>query len=171
MALLQTTSQKPAQRLSKTLSETLSEKKPSLLFIDLKPGERCILDGAVIVNPKQVSIRFAVENAPKVCVLRGNMVMTVEKADTPCKKLYFTIQLIYIDHENKDIHHREYKRQIAAIEKAAPSLKKEIDDVKKYIHDGVYYRALLKTSDLIKAEAHLIAPLVPESNDQSLENN
>jgi flagellar biosynthesis regulator FlbT len=137
----------------------------SLLHIELKPGEKCIVGGAVISNPKFVRIKIAVENAANISVLRGDMVMTAEKVDTLCKNLYFTIQLMYIDSENKAVHKKAYKSQLAAIEKAVPSFKDEIERLKEHIRDGLYYKALLKAADLIKAESLLIAPLAHESND------
>ena len=92
------------------------------LQIDLKPGEKCIVSGAVIRNYKNIRVQFAIENGTDICVLRENSIMTAEEANTPCKNLYFIIQLMYIDAQTRKNHFETYSSLLKDIIKAAPSL-------------------------------------------------
>jgi flagellar protein FlbT len=72
------------------------------LKITLKPGERLVVGGAVITNGSNQKCDLIVNNnAP---VLREKDILTEKEATTPCSRIYFTIQLMYIDHENRKIH-------------------------------------------------------------------
>ncbi len=64
------------------------------LKISLKAGERVIIGGAVITNGKLKTELF-VEN--KVPVLRQKDILSIKEADTPCRRIYFVIQLMYMD--------------------------------------------------------------------------
>jgi flagellar biosynthesis regulator FlbT len=67
------------------------------LKITLKPHEKFILGGAVITNGDAKST-FALEN--DVPILREKDILTLTSADTPCKRIYFAIQLMYVDGKN-----------------------------------------------------------------------
>jgi flagellar biosynthesis regulator FlbT len=41
------------------------------------------------------SVNFAVENT--VAILRKNSILTPDEADTPARRIYLTIQLMYVD--------------------------------------------------------------------------
>lgn len=75
------------------------------LKITLKPGERVILGGAVISNGKNKSEIF-VEN--KVPILRQKDILSIKEADTPCRRIYFAIQLMYMDEGQLAVHHQTY---------------------------------------------------------------
>jgi len=61
------------------------------LKITLKPQEKLIVGGAVIINGKTKSDLIIENNVP---ILREKDIMAIKDADTPCKKIYFTIQLM-----------------------------------------------------------------------------
>ena len=126
------------------------------LQIDLKPGEKCIVSGAVIRNYKNVRVQFAIENGADVCVLRENSIMTPEEADTPCKNLYFVIQLMYIDAERRHVHLGTFTSLVNEIKKAAPSLSGLMSPVEEYVKCGSYYKALRQSRELIDAEKELL---------------
>ena len=63
------------------------------LRLSLKPNERVIIGGAVIKNgPKSSS--FTIEN--QTVLLREKDVMTQEGANTPSKRIYLIIQMMYL---------------------------------------------------------------------------
>jgi flagellar biosynthesis regulator FlbT len=57
-------------------------------------NERLIVDGAVIRNGGKASVLF-IENV--IPILREKDIMGEKEADTPCKRIYFILQLMYID--------------------------------------------------------------------------
>ena len=90
------------------------------LKIALKPGERILIGGAVVKNGSRQTAELIVENnAP---VLREKDILSEKEADTPCSRIYFVIQLMYIDTENLAIHHESYWKLVRPLLKAAPRL-------------------------------------------------
>ena len=88
------------------------------LKIYLKPQERLIIDGAVITNGNAKSELLIENNVP---ILRGKDIMSLNEADSPCRRIYFAIQLMYVDQENLAEHHKTYWELVKDVAEAAPS--------------------------------------------------
>lgn len=123
------------------------------LKIRLKPNERMIVGGAVITNGK-TRCDLRIEN--KISILRQKDIMSEKDADSPCRKIYFTIQLMYIDEENLIEHHNTYWKLVQDIVKAAPSMLALIDQISEHILNNKYYQALKLTRKLIDYEQEII---------------
>ena len=123
------------------------------LKITLKPNERMIVGGAVISNGN-TRCDLLIEN--KVPILRQKDIMREKDANSPCRKIYFTIQLMYIDEENLTEHHNTYWRLVQDIVKAAPSMLALIDQISEYILNNKYYQALRLARKLIDYEQEII---------------
>ena len=123
------------------------------LKITLKPHEKFILGGAVITNGEAKSM-FIVEN--DVPILRQKDIMTLASADTPCKKIYFAIQLMYVDNKNLPEHHKTYWELVRDVVQAAPSTKPRLQEISNEILDDRYYQALKLTKKLIDYEQEVI---------------
>ena len=123
------------------------------LKITLKPHERMIVGGAVITNGN-TRCDLLIEN--KVPILRQNDIMSEKDADSPCRKIYFTIQLMYIDEENLIEHHNTYWKLVQDIVKAAPSMLALIDQISEHILNNKYYQALKLAKKLIDYEQEII---------------
>ena len=123
------------------------------LKITLKPHERMIVGGAVITNGN-TRCDLLVEN--KVSILRQKDIMREKDADSPCRKIYFTIQLMYIDEENLTEHHNTYWKLVQDIVKAAPSTLALVDQISEYILNNKYYQALRLATKLIDYEQEII---------------
>ena len=64
------------------------------LKVELKPGERIVVGTAVIRNGDSRA-RFVIEGeAP---ILRERDILTPDTADTPARKIYLAVQLMYLD--------------------------------------------------------------------------
>jgi flagellar protein FlbT len=123
------------------------------LKITLKPYEKFILGGAVITNGDAKST-FVVEN--DVPILREKDIMTLASADTPCKKIYFAIQLMYVDGKNLSEHHKTFWELIKDVSGAAPSRKPMLQEISEYICNDRYYQALKLTKKLIEYEQEVL---------------
>ncbi len=123
------------------------------LKITLKPHERMIVGGAVITNGN-AKCDLLIEN--KVSILRQKDIMSEKDADSPCRKIYFTIQLMYIDEENLIEHHNTYWKLVQDIVKAAPSMLALIDQISEHIRNNKYYQALKLARKLIDYEQEVI---------------
>ena len=124
------------------------------LKITLKPHEKFILGGAVIANGDAKST-FVLEN--DVPILREKDILTLQSADTPCKKIYFAIQLMYIDGKNLPEHHKIYWELVKDVAQAAPSTKPMLQEISNDILNDRHYQALKLTKKLIEYEQEVVS--------------
>ena len=122
------------------------------LKIELKPGERLIVGNALITNDNERVKLFIEGNVP---ILREKYVLTEKEADTPCKKVYYLLQEMYLA-KDPTVLHPEYFARIAEITQAAPSFAPAIDELNSDILGGDYYSALKHMMALIEKEARLL---------------
>jgi flagellar protein FlbT len=119
------------------------------LKISLRPHERLIIGNAVIENSGSRS-EFMVEN--NIPILREKDIMSAGDADSPCRRIYFVIQLMYVDEKNLAEHHNSYWELVKDVVEAAPSTLGLIDQISWYILGNKYYQALKLTKKLIEYE-------------------
>jgi flagellar protein FlbT len=123
------------------------------LKISLKPDERIIISGAVLKNGSARS-DFVIEN--NVPTLREKNIMSLAEADSPCKRIYFAIQLMYVDEKNIEEHKMTYWKLVQDVTNAAPSTIFLIDQISDHILHGRHYQALKLTKKLIEYEEGVI---------------
>jgi flagellar protein FlbT len=124
------------------------------LRLDLKPNEKIFIGGAVLVNGDSRSA-FTVLN--DVAILREKDIMTDAEANTPCKRIYLAIQLMYMDPAGLDQYQKLFWSLAKEVVSAAPSTSLKIADIGEEILALRYYQALKLTLDLIKYEKELVA--------------
>ncbi len=122
------------------------------LVIDLKPQEKILIGEAVITNSAQRTRLHIAGDAP---ILREKDIMQEDDADTPCKKVYFLIQCMYISPDPKQYHDR-YFALIKDIQKASPSSSIFFMQINDHIISGTYYKALKIANQLIEHERELV---------------
>lgn len=123
------------------------------LKVELKPGERIIIGDSIVTNDDQRT-RLSIEGeAP---ILREKDIMTVDAADTPCKRIYLVVQLMYLSREPAT-HHELYFTLMKETMAAAPSTKPYFDRINNQILTGNVYKALKETQSLIEYEKELLA--------------
>ncbi|MCU0559501.1 MAG: flagellar biosynthesis repressor FlbT [Desulfobacterales bacterium] len=125
------------------------------LKITLKTGERMILGGAVVTNANATSCDLVIEN--KTPLLRQKEIMTEVQADSPCRRIYLSIQLMYIDEANLATYHKTYWDLVRDLTRAAPSTVGLIDAISEQIFRRSYYHALKLAKKLIDYEQEVIA--------------
>jgi flagellar protein FlbT len=125
------------------------------LTISLKSKEQAVIGGAVVCNDEDRRIHLTIKN--NVTILREKDVLKPEDVDTPCKRLYFSIQLMYMDQENCAEYHKVYWKDAEDIVKAAPSCYGIMEKISKFIIAGDYYRALKHCKELIQYERKLLS--------------
>jgi flagellar biosynthesis repressor protein FlbT len=123
------------------------------LKITLKPYEKFIIGGAVIINGEAKST-FVVEN--DVPILRQKDIMTLASAYTPCKKIYFAIQLMYVDGKNLREHLETFWELVKDVAEAAPSKKPLLQEISEHILNNRHYQALKRTKELIEYEKEVV---------------
>lgn len=120
----------------------------------LKPDEKVLIGKAVIKNGPRTS-EFVVEN--NIPILRQKDIMTEQEADSPSRRVYFVIQLMYIDSEKLVEYHGKYWELVNDILAAAPSTKPYIEKISEQILACDYYQALKLTRKLMNYEEELLA--------------
>ena len=122
------------------------------LVIDLKPGEKILIGDAVITNDSQRTRLHIAGDAP---ILREKDVMKEEEADTPCKKIYFLIQCMYMARDPK-IYYQKYFDLVKEVQHAAPTTSFMFLIINEKIMEGNYYKAMKEAKELVKLEEELI---------------
>lgn len=128
-------------------------KKTMGLKITLKPKERMIIGGAVIANGG-TKANLIIENT--VPILRAKDILSAEKANSPARRIYFAIQLMYIDEKNLPAHHKSYWKLVREFLNAAPSSQNIIDRISRELLEGNYYQALKTCKKLIAYEEEIL---------------
>jgi flagellar biosynthesis repressor protein FlbT len=124
------------------------------LKITLKPGERMVIGGAVLTNGNSASCDLVIEN--KAPILRQKDILSEEKADSPSRRIYYAIQLMYIDEHNLAAYQKIYWDLVKDLVRAAPSTLVLIDSISEHILHQRYYQALKLTKRLIDYEQEAI---------------
>ena len=122
------------------------------LKVELKPGERILIGESVITNGDQRT-RFLVDGTAPI--LREKDIMTAERADTPAKRIYLAVQLMYMGGEPAR-QHEVYFALMRDILQAAPSAWQYIADINNQILTGELYKALKSAKKLIGYEQELL---------------
>ena len=124
------------------------------LKITIKPGERIIIGEAVITNGNNHVCSLIIEN--KVPVLRQKNILKENNANTLGQKIYFTIQLMYIDDNNMVEYHEIYWKLVNNIIQTVPEVLKFIDNISENILGGDYYQALKSAKQLVNYETEVL---------------
>lgn len=132
------------------------------LKIILKPNERMIIGGAVVRNGNAKTELFVENNIP---LLREKDILSEAEADTPCKRIYFAIQLMYVDGENLSEHQVVYWELVKELVRAAPSTIVHVDEISEHIVSGRYYQALKTAQQLIEYETEVTSNVHSTAGD------
>ena len=122
------------------------------LKVELKPGERLIVGNCVITNSDQRTRLFIDGKAP---ILREKDILTPETADSPVRRIYLAVQLMYI-YEDVERIRKDYFQLINEIVTAAPSTIHLVDEINNEILTGSLYKALKAAKKLIQYEQELL---------------
>ena len=122
------------------------------LKVELKPGEKLLVGNCLITNSDQRTRLFIDGHAP---ILREKDILTSETANTPAKRIYLAVQLMYIDNDAARAQetYSEMSRDFVA---AVPSSLPIVDQINNEILTGSLYKALKAAQRLIEYEQDLL---------------
>jgi flagellar biosynthesis repressor protein FlbT len=123
------------------------------LKVELKPGERLIIGNCVVTNSDQRSRLYIDGKAP---ILREKDILTPETADSPAKRVYLAVQLMYLDDDVAGLQ-EDYFKLVNEIVSAAPSMTSYVTEINNEILTGSLYKALKAAGKLIRYEEELLA--------------
>jgi flagellar protein FlbT len=122
------------------------------LKVELKPGERIILGECVVTNGEQRT-RLTIDG--RVPMLREKDILTSQLADTPAKRIYLAIQLMYTAKDPQPLH-EVYFTLIRELVDAVPSAWQYVENINNQILTGDMYKALKIAKTLIAYEGEII---------------
>jgi flagellar protein FlbT len=122
------------------------------LKLSLRPGERFVVNGAVVQNGDR---RAALVLQNKASVLREKDIMLPEEASTPARRIYFPIMLMYLGESDPEQAYGEFAARLAefmgAVRDAA--VLTECVAISRDVMSGEFYRALMRCRKLMSYES------------------
>ena len=121
------------------------------LIVELKPFERIIIGESLITNSESRTTFLIEGEAP---ILREKDILTAETANTPVKRLYLCIQMMYLE-KNIPKYQDLYMDFVRDLLINQPSFRPSIEAASKLILSGSLYHSLKEVRKLIKREEEL----------------
>jgi flagellar protein FlbT len=121
------------------------------LKLSLKPGEKFVLNGAVVQNGDR---RCALLLQNKASVLREKDIMQAEEAKTPSRRIYFPVMMMYLDQGGSDQYHDEFVQRLSEFMGAVrnPNILTDCVNISRFVMTKEYYKALMLCRKLIEYE-------------------
>lgn len=122
------------------------------LKVELKQGERVIIGECVVTNCGGRTRLVIAGNTP---ILREKDILTSKQADSPAKRIYLAVQLMYTSRD-PSLHHETYFSLVRDMVQAAPSTWAFVEVINNEILTGNLYKALKEAKKLIAYETELL---------------
>lgn len=138
------------------------------LKIELKSGEKVIVNGAVIEGSAESRTEFVLLN--KVSLLRQRHILQQADANTPVKRLYHSIQMLYVEPQSRDTYmplYEKYQKDLEATFRL-PTLTFALEQIRHNVLLGEYYEALKILRTMMETE-ELLFDLGSQLNKEAAE--
>jgi len=121
------------------------------LKLSLKPGEKFVLNGAVVQNGDR---RSALLLQNKASVLREKDIMQAEEANSPSRRIYFPVMMMYLDQGGWEKYQDEFVQRLSEFMGAIrnPDILAECVNISRFVMTKDYYKALMLCRKLIDYE-------------------
>ncbi len=127
------------------------------LKLSFKPGEKFVINGAVIVNGSRTT-QLVLQN--KAHILREKDILQQDEATTPARRIYFPVMMLALDPDHAAAHGAEFSLRIAEFEAAIsnPEMLQVCRQLKDCVTREDLYKALVLCRRLMAYEADLLEP-------------
>lgn len=121
------------------------------LKLSLKPGEKFVLNGAVVQNGDR---RTTLVLQNKASVLREKDIMQPEDAATPARRIYFPMMMMYLDDGGATRYYDEFAQRLTEFMGVIrnPEVLADCVAISKHAMAREYYKALMLCRKLIEYE-------------------
>ena len=128
------------------------------LKLTLKAGERLVVNGAVIQNGDR-RCNFVIQN--KASILREKDIMQPEEANTPSRRIYFALMMLYMDDKRTKKYQDEFIDRMSEFMDAvsSPEIISLCVDIIRLSQTGSYYKSLVVCKKLFPLEAEILGSL------------
>ncbi len=124
------------------------------LKLSLKPGEKFVLNGAVVQNGDRRGV-LILQN--KASVLREKDIMQLEEVNTPARRVYFPVMMMYLDETSAPKVYDEFVLRLTEFMGATrnPEIQAECVAASRHVMAKEYYKALMSARKLVDYEERL----------------
>ena len=122
------------------------------LKLSLKPGEKFVLNGAVVQNGDR---RSALLLQNKASVLREKDIMQMDEATTPSRRIYFPVMLMYLEQSGGETtYNDEFVQRLSEFMGAVrnPDILNDCVNISRFVVVKEFYKALVLCRKLIEYE-------------------
>ncbi|MDF2900555.1 MAG: flagellar FlbT family protein [Phenylobacterium sp.] len=121
------------------------------LKLSLKPGEKFVLNGAVVQNGDR---RTTLVLQNKASVLREKDIMQPDQAVTPSRRIYFPLMMMYLEDGANNRYYDEFAQRLTEFMGAIrnPEVLADCVAISKHAMSREYYKALMMCRKLIEYE-------------------
>jgi flagellar protein FlbT len=138
------------------------------LKLSLKPGERFVVNGAVMQNGDRRAV-FLLQN--KASILREKDIIQPEDVTTPARRVYFPIMMMYLDPAEANRFFDEFVLRLNEFMSVIGSTEilKECVSLSREIMAADYYKALTRCRKLLNYEQGLLGNVdtsLPEHGEE-----
>lgn len=121
------------------------------LKLSLKPGEKFVLNGAVVENGDR---RATLILQNKASVLREKDIMQEHEADSPARRIYFPVMMMYLEGKAEGSVYEQFVLRMTEFMGAIanPEIMAGCVAVSRDVMGGEFYKALIGCRKLIAYE-------------------
>ncbi|HEY5409962.1 MAG TPA: flagellar biosynthesis repressor FlbT [Caulobacteraceae bacterium] len=121
------------------------------LKLSLKPGEKFVLNGAVVQNGDRRGV-LLLQN--KASVLREKDIMQADEVTTPARRIYFPVMMMYLDEAGAVKYYNEFAQRLSEFMGVIQSQTVLVDcvNISRHAMAREYYKALMLCRKLIDYE-------------------
>lgn len=123
------------------------------LKINLKPGEKIIINGCVLESVG-ASANLVVHN--EALLMREKDIMTEAEAVTPARRVYYAVQCAYLFEGNRDGYLAQFQDLIGQFEQAVASARPLANSIRQTVTEGRFYQALRFARQLVEREQEIL---------------
>lgn len=136
------------------------------LKLSLKPGEKFVLNGAVVQNGDRRGV-LILQN--KASVLREKDIIQADEVTTPARRIYFPIMMMYLDEASAPKLYDEFAQRLSEFMGATrnPAAQADCVAASRHVMAREYYKALMAARKLVDYEEGLgnVASSVQDRGD------
>ncbi len=121
------------------------------LKLSLKPNEKIAINGAVLTNGHKRT-QLMVENQARI--LRESDIIQEEEANTPAKRVYLPIMLMYLEPDCRKECHGDFARRLSEFIEVVddPECQTKCLSIAAHVANEDYYKALAECRHLMNYE-------------------
>ncbi|MDP6342161.1 MAG: flagellar biosynthesis repressor FlbT, partial [Alphaproteobacteria bacterium] len=124
------------------------------------PGEKFVINGAVVENADRRTT-LVIQN--RASILREKDIMLPDQANTPMRRIYFAIMMLYLDDRGAKRHQDQFLELMSQFMNAISNADAvaQCVNIIQFVHAKQYYRALLSCRKLFPFEEERLNYVAP----------